>query len=279
MALSWSDNHGSRSRLPLHLGVRWGASRLQATAPTLFVVSGDPATRTNAASQARKLTIRHRVFLSAGDFLNGYDLLWSGCLLLDLHPATNDGLDFLRRLSSRGNTLPVICVGVSIDVATAVQAMRLGALTVLGVSADDVQLADAVRRACAFDQRQRDDRARRGRLRQRIQFLTPRERKVAESIVTGKPGRVVAEELNVSQAEVDRLWSEACKTLEVGSAKDLSLLAAHMQTCIYAWETGRSFPGHTPLDASDGTISAAHADAAGDATGGDAHSRAESLLE
>jgi two-component system response regulator FixJ len=126
----------------------------------------------------------------------------SGCLLLDLRMPDMDGLEVQARLAALGVRLPTIVVTGHGDVPTAVQAMKAGALDFLEKPIDEYQLLTAIEAALLEGARKtRDDEAMRAV--QRMATLSPRERQVLEGIVSGKPNKSIAYDLNISIRTVE----------------------------------------------------------------------------
>ncbi|MEA2733038.1 MAG: two-component system, LuxR family, response regulator FixJ [Acetobacteraceae bacterium] len=113
-----------------------------------------------------------------------------------------DGLEVQARLAELGVRLPVIVVSGHGDVATAVQAMKAGALDFLEKPIDERQLLIAIEAALAEGApKARDDEAMRAV--QRMAVLSPRERQVLEGIVSGKPNKMIAYDLKISIRTVE----------------------------------------------------------------------------
>jgi two-component system response regulator FixJ len=123
-------------------------------------------------------------------------------ILLDLRMPDMDGLEVQARLAELGVRLPVIVVSGHGDVATAVQAMKAGALDFLEKPIDERQLLIAIEAALAEGApKARDDEAMRAV--QRMAVLSPRERQVLEGIVSGKPNKMIAYDLKISIRTVE----------------------------------------------------------------------------
>ncbi|EQD40413.1 two-component response regulator, partial [mine drainage metagenome] len=67
----------------------------------------------------------------------------------------------------------------------------------------DQDLLDRVQRALEKDQHTRQELKEQDRIRERLESLTPREREVLNLITRGKPNKVVAADLGVSQRTVE----------------------------------------------------------------------------
>jgi two-component system response regulator FixJ len=139
----------------------------------------------------------------------------SGCLLLDLRMPDMDGFEIQAQLGKRGVHLPVIVVTGHGDVATAVQAMKAGALDFIEKPIGEDRLLAAIEAALREGaQKTRDDEA--AQAAQRMAPLSPRERQVLEGIVAGKGNKLIAYELDIS-----------VRTVEVHRARLLVRLGVH----------------------------------------------------
>src|SRR6185437_1288065 len=84
-----------------------------------------------------------------------------------------------------------------------VEAMQHGAFDFLQKPFRDQELIDRIQRALERDARNRAALAQREGIRTSFDSLTPREREVLRLITAGKPNKVVAAELGVSQRTVE----------------------------------------------------------------------------
>ncbi|MHB1542890.1 MAG: response regulator transcription factor, partial [Steroidobacteraceae bacterium] len=112
-------------------------------------------------------------------------------------------LELQQLLNLRGATVPVIFITGHGDIPMAVEAMQHGAFDFLQKPFRDQDLLDRVQRALEKDQRTRQELKEQDRIRERLESLTPREREVLTLITRGKPNKVVAADLGVSQRTVE----------------------------------------------------------------------------
>lgn len=140
---------------------------------------------------------------SAAEFLAAYQPAHPGCLLLDVRMPGMSGLDLQQELNVRGATIPVIFITGHGDVPMAVEAMQHGAFDFLQKPFRDEDLISRIQRALARDASTRAALKDRQDIQERLASLTPREHDVLRLIVQGKPNKVVAHELAVSQRTVE----------------------------------------------------------------------------
>jgi len=94
---------------------------------TVFVVEDERATRSLVEGLLELEGFSVKSFPSAEAFLQEYDRLGPGCLLLDVHLPGMSGLELQDELSRRGCEIPIIVMSGEADVPTAVQALKFGA--------------------------------------------------------------------------------------------------------------------------------------------------------
>jgi FixJ family two-component response regulator len=85
----------------------------------------------------------------------------------------------------------------------AVEAMQAGAFDFLQKPFRDQDLIDRIQRALEKDRTNRALLDERAAIRQRLESLTPREREVLDMVASGKPNKIMASDLGVSQRTVE----------------------------------------------------------------------------
>ena len=90
-------------------------------------------------------------FASAAEFLAAYDREQPGCLVLDVRMPGMTGLELQRRLADDGVNIPAVMISGHADVRIAVEAMMLGAVTLLEKPFRLDELLAHVRRALEKD--------------------------------------------------------------------------------------------------------------------------------
>lgn len=186
--------------------------------PTVFVVDDDLTFRQSIGALVRVAGFRLQGYASGEELLATLDPNRTGCLVLDLRLEGMGGLEVLGRLRQKGSLLPLIVVSGYVDVGQAVEAMRLGARTVLEKPCAPGRLMQEIREAVEWDRRTRPLRHQRQVLCRRIRCLEPRERRVLTLVLEDWPNRVIARKLGVSQRTVDRLRAGVYAKLGVHSA-------------------------------------------------------------
>ena len=171
--------------------------------PTVYVVDDDEGVRSALALLLKSMGQPAATFGSAGEFLERYDPDRPGCALLDVRMPGMSGLELQEELNRRGVVLPVIFITGHGDVPMAVEAMQRGAFDFLQKPFRDDDLAERIRRALAHDRKLRSQIGEKDQIHARLGRLTPRERQVLKLVTDGKPNKVMAAELGVSQRTVE----------------------------------------------------------------------------
>jgi two-component system response regulator FixJ len=176
---------------------------MQQQPATVFVVDDDEGVRNSLRFLLKSVGLATRIQSSAGEFLESYKQSQPGCLVLDVRMPGMSGLELQQQLNLRGATIPVIFITGHGDIPMAVEAMQHGAFDFLQKPFRDQDLIDRIQRALERDARSRKALSQHGQIRARIESLTAREREVLALMTQGKPNKVMAAELGVSQRTVE----------------------------------------------------------------------------
>jgi RNA polymerase sigma factor (sigma-70 family) len=103
----------------------------------------------------------------------------------------------------------------------AVEAMQKGAVDFIQKPFRDQDLLDRIGEALKTDQERRSERQEHAEVQTRIDTLTKREREVLDLVVTGKPNKVIAYELGVSQRTVEIHRARVMEKMRARSLADL----------------------------------------------------------
>jgi FixJ family two-component response regulator len=172
-------------------------------APTVFVVDDDEAVRGSLRLLLKSVGLAATTLPTAQEFLAKYAPEQPGCLVLDVRMPGMSGLELQEQLNIRGAIIPVIFITGHGDIPMAVEAMQQGAFDFLQKPFRDQDLIDRIQRALAKDQAHRLELKGRSDVRERLEALTPREREVLNLVTGGKPNKIMAADLGVSQRTVE----------------------------------------------------------------------------
>ena len=171
--------------------------------PTIYVVDDDAGVRASLRFLLSSVGLSTVALASAREFLGSHDPGQPGCLVLDVRMPAMSGLELQQELNRRGAIIPVIFITGHGDVPMAVEAMQHGAFDFLQKPFRDQDLIDRIQRALSKDAHTRSALKAHDQIRLRLDSLTPREREVLELMVRGKPNKIMAADLGVSQRTVE----------------------------------------------------------------------------
>lgn len=195
----------------------------------VYIVDDEEAIRDSLALLLRSVGIPTRLFPDGGSFLAAYHAGMRGCVVLDVRMPRMGGLELQQELNRRGCSLPLIFMSGHGDVPMAVEAMRAGAMDFLQKPFHDEDMIRRVQRA--MEQGERDSAALEERegLRRRFETLTPREREVAERIVSGDANKVIAIDLDLSERTVELHRARIMQKMEARGLAHLVQMMLHLQ--------------------------------------------------
>ncbi len=148
--------------------------------PTVFVVDDDSAVLKGLQLLIKSVGMNVEIYLSAQEFLDSYDPVRPGCLVLDIRMPAMSGLELQEMLQKKKIRIPIIIITGYGDVPVAVQAMKKGAVDLIEKPFSDQVLLDRIQNSIAEDIQARQKEAERKELESRLALLTPRERQVMQ---------------------------------------------------------------------------------------------------
>ncbi|MEM8814789.1 MAG: response regulator transcription factor [Pseudomonadota bacterium] len=188
----------------------------------VFIVDDDASIRVAMQALMESVDLPHEILASADNFLEKYgDDPKPGCLVLDIRMPGLGGLELQDELLKRGNSMPIIFITGHGDVPMAVEAMQKGAVDFIQKPFRDQELLDRVHLALRTDEERRTEARRVDEVRSLVERLTQREREVFDLVVTGKPNKVIAYELGVSQRTVEIHRARVMEKMKARSLADL----------------------------------------------------------
>jgi FixJ family two-component response regulator len=189
--------------------------------PTVFVVDDDAGLRRSLDWLFRSIKIPVETYASAQDFLDTFDPMRPGCLLLDVRMPGMSGLDLQRWLRESGHDLPIIILTGYGDVQSTVQAFKTGAFDFIEKPFSDQQLLGRVRQALDADQSRRAANEAQRAIYERFETLTKREREVLAYVVAGRTSRKIADELRLVVFTVENHRASVMRKMKVRTVADL----------------------------------------------------------
>jgi two-component system response regulator FixJ len=197
--------------------------------PTIYIVDDDEGVRNSIRFSLKSVGLVGHTLASAKEFLDTYKPELPGCLVLDVRMPGMSGLELQQQLNLRGAIIPVIFITGHGDIPMAVEAMQDGAFDFLQKPFRDQDLIDRVQRALERDARNRAALAEHERIRASFDSLTPREQEVLALMIRGKPNKVMAAELGVSQRTVEIHRARVMEKTGAGSVAQLVRMAMDLE--------------------------------------------------
>jgi len=198
--------------------------------PTVYVVDDDQGARNSVRALVRSMGVHSESFASAEDFLDQFDAERPGCLVTDLRMEGMSGVDLQEKLAASGCHLPVIIITAHAETQITVRAVKIGAVTVLEKPCQDFELFDAIRDALIQDANFRKIAASQQDFHERLETLSPDERKVLDYMMEGMANKVIARRLDVSIRTIENRRQRVFEKTATDSLAELVRLVVQTKT-------------------------------------------------
>jgi FixJ family two-component response regulator len=198
--------------------------------PTVHVIDDDDAVRSSLRFLFRSVNLPAVTYASAQEFLAQHQTEQPGCAVVDVRMPGMSGLELQKELNLRGATIPIIFITGHGDISMAVEAMQLGAFDFLPKPFRDQDLLDRVQRAFKKDAETHRGLSAVNEIRERLAALTPRELEVLELVTGGKPNKVMAADLGVSQRTVEIHRARVMEKMKANSLAELVRMSMAIRT-------------------------------------------------
>jgi len=195
----------------------------------VFVVDDDPSFRRAIKRLVESVRLQVETFESAHAFLRSNRPDTPSCLVLDIRLPGISGLDFQRELAEANIHIPIIFITGHGDIPMTVRAMKAGAVEFLTKPFRDQDLLDAIQVALDRDRAKRQQEREIATLRNRLEFLTPREREVLPLVVSGLLNKQIAGKIGTSETTVKVHRSQLMRKMGAGSLAELVRLAQRIE--------------------------------------------------
>ena len=153
------------------------------------------------------------------------------CLVLDMRMPGTSGLVLFERLAEEGLLpwLPVIFLTGHGDVPTAVAAVKRGAFDFVEKPFSNNALVDRIEQALQASAQALQQRRARDAVKRALAELTEREREVMHLVLSGRPNKLIADELQISVRTVEVHRARVFDKMGARSAVDLANLLRGME--------------------------------------------------
>jgi FixJ family two-component response regulator len=204
--------------------------------PFVFIVDDDCGIREALYELLTPLGRRVRTFGSAAEYLAYERPDVPGCLVLDLKLPDIHGLDLQRQIAGLGHP-PVVFITADGDISSSVRAMKGGAIDFLTKPFRREDLMAAIDAAIAQDCAARCEKAEFTRLRDRMSYLTAREREVLPLVVGGFLNKQAAAQLGISETTLQIHRSRVMRKMQAMSLAELVRIAGKLSVPLLSPKT------------------------------------------
>jgi two-component system, chemotaxis family, CheB/CheR fusion protein len=189
--------------------------------PTIFAVDDDSTTRDAIQQLLEEHGHPVEAYASAEAFLAADRPDREGCLLIDAMMPGMGGVALLERLKVENRGLPAIMITGQGDIPMAIRAMKAGAADFLEKPIRPEELLASIERALERAQDTSQLSEWRQMAARRIAGLTGRQREVMDLVAQGRPNKLIAHELGLSQRTVENHRAAVMKRTGAASVPDL----------------------------------------------------------
>jgi len=169
----------------------------------VHVVDDDPAIRHSVVFQLETAGYAARHHASAEAFLDTLAEVPVGCVITDVRMPGLNGLELVRRLNALGFKAPIIMMTGHGDIPLAVEAMKAGVVDFIEKPLDDDILLRAIASALSNAATPEQDDAQKRERKAKFDSLTPREHDVLGGVFAGRPNKIMAYDLGISQRTIE----------------------------------------------------------------------------
>lgn len=188
----------------------------------VYLVDDDQDVTRALACLLESVQLSSRVFHGGAAFLSELNTLNPyACVVLDLRMPELSGMEALRVMRRRNQTMPAIILSAHGDVPTAVEAMRLGIVDFLQKPFNPEHFLETINIALRTARKNVHELERTQTLDVRMQKLSARERDVLTAMFGGSPSKVIAKELGISYKTVNVHRASVMRKLGVQSYQAL----------------------------------------------------------
>ena len=189
--------------------------------PIVYVVDDDQAMVESLSWIIESVGLKVKIYTRTQEFLDEYNPVQHGCLLLDVRIPGMSGPELQLRLNDKGAKLPIIFISGHGDVPLAVRVMKAGAVDFLTKPFNDQILLESINKALRLDKTNREIQQENARAEAKFALLSPREVQVLQGIVAGKQNKVISSELKISLKTVEAHRASVMKKMCVKSVPEL----------------------------------------------------------
>ncbi len=200
----------------------------------VHIVDDDPAIRCaiTASLKARGYSVKD--YESSELFLNSYQDVQIGCLVLDIKMPGINGLELQKILKEKNYTIPIIFVTGHGDVPMSVQAIKNGALDFLEKPYRQETMQELIEQALAQSKINRQKVVEGNICAERYNSLTPREKQVMAMLTSGNinvSNKKIAKTLDISPRTVEDHRAKIMLKMHAKSLPELISMTEYFESC------------------------------------------------
>jgi FixJ family two-component response regulator len=195
---------------------------------SIFIIDDDTGSRESIKVMLEPLGCPVFTFESGEDFLQSLEGFpgAQGCAIIDLRLKGMSGLSVLQSLLNSNPCIIPLLVTAFADVKLVVDAISLGATTVIPKPYRDQDLWDAVSAGLVVSQQRVGERQRTEGLRVKYNRLTSGEQEVLACLLSGDSNKQIAMTCDISSRTVDIRRASILKKMEAKTVVELSWVLA-----------------------------------------------------
>jgi FixJ family two-component response regulator len=171
--------------------------------PVVHIVDDDDDVRQSLVFLFESVGIEALTYGDAQTFLDEFDPDEPAVVLVDVRMPGLNGFQLQQELVQREYPAPIVFCSAHGDIPMSVRAMAHGAADFLEKPYDHQRMLDVVQAQLLVAGERFDEARQRGRLMDKLQTLTAREREVLTLLVEGLSSRVIARQLGASAKTID----------------------------------------------------------------------------
>jgi FixJ family two-component response regulator len=209
-------------------GTERQSSDMSRLIPIVFIVDDDSSVRERLEFVIQSAGWQPKTFACAEQFLDCPPVVAPNCLLIDASLPNTNALDLQKRVASERPGTSIILIAAHIDVVTAVEVMKAGAVGIFMKPLSETPVLTTIREAL---ERSRISLAREDKIRAiraRYRGLSQREQEVMILVVAGMLNKQVGGELHITERTVKAHRGQVMQKMKADSLPHLVKMAAEL---------------------------------------------------
>lgn len=206
------------------------ATESDAATVVVIVIDDDEALRTVVKQILESVGLKVLLYQSATELLESTLPETPCCLVLETTVPEIGGLRLQEELAKAQVQMPIVFITRIASIATAVRAMKAGAVDFLTQPYNEQDLLDAVFAALERDRMRRAKKEALSSLQERFNSLTAREREVLFRVAAGRANKQIAADLGVSEVMVKVHRAHGMRKMNAKSVAELVRMSDLLQS-------------------------------------------------